>query len=196
MRTAAGFSLLELVIALVIVGMACLIVVPSLFSASAALQVDLAARELIGALREARGLALRHSANVAIRFYPQPGRVGFAHFRDGDGDGVRNADIRRGVDPQITPLRYFRHIGGRVGFGFPPGRMPRDPGEPSRRLARREDPIRFNASELASFGPMGTATAGSLYLTDGRRHLVAVRLSGLVGRVRLLRWNPGADAWR
>jgi Tfp pilus assembly protein FimT len=191
-----AFSLVELLIVLALLLAVCLLVVPPLLGLAGALRVDLAAHELSGLLRQARSLAIRHSAYVAIRFYPQEGCVEYALFRDGDGDGVRNGDIGDGVDPQLTPRRALRHLRGAVGFGFPPGRMPRDPGDPRRRLDRREDPIRFNSSELASFGPLGTATTGSLYLTDGRRHLTVVRVHNRAGRVRLLRWDARADAWR
>ena len=193
-----GFNLVELVVALAIFAMLALIAAPPLMSASAALRVELAATELAGALHHARSLAVRHSANVAVRFYTEPakGRVAFTCYRDGDGDGVRNADIASGVDPQMLPMRWFSHFGGRVGFGFPPGNPPRDPGDPRRRLSRLTDPIRFNNSELASFDPLGGSTPGSLYVSDGRRHLSVVRLHGRTGKLRILRWDPDADAWK
>jgi type II secretory pathway pseudopilin PulG len=196
MADTRGFQLVELVVSLAVLAALALLTVPSLLGASAALRVDLAAHEVAGALQEARSLAIRHGRAVAVRFYPEPRRVGFAHFVDGDGDGVRNADILRGVDRPLTPLRWFAHLGGRVGFGFPPGPAPRDPSSPRRRLGRLEDPIRFNDSELASYNSLGGGTAGSLYLTDGRSRLTAVRLHGATGRLRILRWDPEADAWR
>ena len=196
MAAARGFQLVELVVSLAVLAVLALITVPPLLSASAALRMDLAAHEVAGALREARSLAIRHGCAVAVRFYPEPHRVGFAHFIDGDGDGVRNADIRGGVDRALGPHRWFAHVGGRVGFGFPAGVRPRDPGDPGRRLDRLEDPIRFNASELASFNSLGGGTAGSVYLTDGRDRLTAVRLLGVTGRLRILRWDRRTDSWR
>jgi type II secretory pathway pseudopilin PulG len=196
MADARGFQLVELLVALAVLVAAALIAIPPLMGLSAALRVDLAAHELTGALMQARSLAIRHGSNVAVRFYPERGRIGFAHFLDGDGDGVRNADIRRGIDPRITPLRWFVHLGGRVGFGFPPGPPPRDPSNPRRRLDRLTDPVRFNDSELASYNPLGGGTAGSLYLTDGRKHLSVVRLYGATGKLRILRWDREQDAWK
>ena len=193
-----GVSLVELVIALALLAMAVLIAAPPLMSASASLRVDLATQELVGAMRLARSHAILHSAKVAVRFYPEPerGRIGWALFRDGDGDGVRNADIDSGDDPRLTQTRWFAHLGGRVGFGFPADTTPRDPGDPRRRLDRLDDPVRFNQSELASFDPLGGSTPGSLYVTDGRRHLSVIRLHGRTGKLRVLRWDADADQWR
>ena len=198
MRWERGFSLVELVVILALLAMAVLIAAPPLMSASAALRVDLATQELVGTLRQARSYAILHSTKVGVRFYPEPerGRVGWALFRDGDGDGVRNADIESGTDPRLTPTRWFAHLGGRVGFGFPADTRPRDPGDPRRFLDRLDDPIRFNQSELASFDPLGGSTPGSLYVTDGRRLLSVVRVHGRTGKLRVLRWDATEDRWR
>lgn len=77
-----------------------------------------------------------------------------------------------------------------------PARPVRDPGDPSRFLDRIDDPIRFNSSDLASFGPLGTATPGSVYLTDGGSHLAVVRVLGTTGRVRLLQYDFVSEIWR
>jgi hypothetical protein len=49
---------------------------------------------------------------------------------------------------------------------------------------------------MASFGPLGTATPGTAYLTDGRERLVAVRLAGRTGRLRVLVYDPAEEVWR
>ncbi len=134
---------------------------------------------------------------MGVKFRPQPRRgVTFTLYRDGDGDGVRTADIRTGVDPALQPPRRLTHLGGGVRFGFPPGPAPRDPGDPARRLDRLVDPIRFNRSDIASFSPLGASTPGSLYLTDGRWHLSVVRLFGRTGKVKVLRYDRRAETWR
>src|SRR5262245_33568462 len=116
MSDVRGFQLVELVVALAVMAIGALIAVPPLLSLSARTRVDLAAHELAGVLREARSLAIKRSAYVAVKFFPEPGKVSFACYRDGDGDGVRNADIASGVDPQITPRRLLVHFGGHLGF--------------------------------------------------------------------------------
>ena len=195
-----GFSTLELLAVVAILGLVSLLSLPSLFEWSAQQRVDAAAAELVGTLRLARTYAMRNSANVALKFHLEPTergvtRVLFALYRDGDGDGVRNDDLAAGIDPRVTPSRQLATFGSRVRFGFPIGATPSDPSDPGRRLTRLDDPIRFNRSDLASFGPLGTSTPGSLYVTDGRR-LAVVRVTSRSGRVRVLRWHPAGDQWR
>jgi prepilin-type N-terminal cleavage/methylation domain-containing protein len=196
MCTDSGFSLVELAVAVAILSIIALLVVPPLLSMTAVARVDLAAHELATALYEARSLAQRRATNVGVKLRVVAGHVTFACYADGDGDGVRTADIDSGVDPRLTPVRWFAYFGPHVSLGFPPGRAPRDPDDPARRLDRLDDPIRFNSSDMASFGPLGTSTPGSFYVTDGRRALAAVRLLGMTGKVRVLRWDPDADVWR
>ncbi|MES1211289.1 MAG: hypothetical protein ABUL63_03035, partial [Acidobacteriota bacterium] len=58
------------------------------------------------------------------------------------------------------------------------------------------DPIRFNSSDLASFGPLGTSTPGSLYLTDSQKRLMAVRVYGRTGKVKVIAYDFDAEVWR
>jgi hypothetical protein len=121
--------------------------------------------------------------------------VRWSLYADGDGDGVLNADLSDGTDPRLTLPRPLTYFGRRIRFGFPEGAKPSDPSNPRRRLEGLGDPIRFNRSDLASFGALGTGTPGSLYLTDGRR-LVVVRVLSRTGRVRVLAWDRETDTWR
>lgn len=192
-----AFTLIEAVIVLAILAISFALSFPLLRGESRALEGKLAADELASIFAMARSTALRDNVNVAVRFVvKRRGRVEFALYRDGDGDGVRNADIAKGVDPRISPFHRLRHFGSAVRFGFPPGMRPAAPGDPSRRLSRLDDPIRFNRSDLASFSPLGGATPGSLYFTAGRRELWVVRLLGRTGRVRVLHYDPASRRWK
>jgi prepilin-type N-terminal cleavage/methylation domain-containing protein len=196
MKTAElGFNVVELLVVLAIAGVLLSLAAPPFFEMSGDFRVRLAAQDLMGTLRLARAYAVRYSANVAVRFDEDEEGVTFTLYRDGDGDGVLNRDIDSGVDPRVTPPRRLAHFGGGVDFGFPPGPAPRDPSSPSRRL-RKDDPVRFNESDLASFGPLGTSTPGSLYVTDGRRRLAAVRVFGRTGKVRILVYDFEKEEWR
>jgi hypothetical protein len=170
--------------------------VPGLLTMSRRVRVEMAANEIGGMLAVARSLAIRHNVKVAVKFHLEPGgRVLMSLYRDGDGDGVLSRDIESGADPTLGPTRELAHLGAHVRFGFPEGRPPRDPGNPRRRLTRLDDPIRFNRSDMASFGPLGTSTPGSIYLTDGLRNLVAVRVFGRTGKIEVLRYDIETEIW-
>ncbi|HET9209370.1 MAG TPA: hypothetical protein VFR03_03170 [Thermoanaerobaculia bacterium] len=191
-----GFQLAELVVSLAVLVLILLLGAPSLLQASGDMRLRLAAFELAGVLRLARASAVRLDANVAVKFRTgKDGTVTFTLYRDADGDGVLNKDIDAGIDRAVEPPRRLNNLGRGVGFGFPPGPAPADPGSPGHRLDV-SDPIRFNQSDLASFSSLGTSTPGSLYLTDGVGRLVAVRVANRAGKVRILTWVPERRIWR
>lgn len=195
-RRAAGFSLVEILVALTIAVLVAAIAVPATLAWTRSLRMRLAAAAVVGAMQSARIYAVRHQANVALKFRTgDDGRVSWSLYRDGDGDGVRNRDIDAGRDPMAGAPRDLAHFGRLVRFGFPPGIVPRDPGS-GRPMDRLDDPIRFNRSDLASWSALGQATPGSIYLTDGVGQLWAVRVNQQVGRMRVLVYDHRSETWR
>ncbi len=191
-----GFQLAELLVSLTVLTLILLLGAPSLVQASADMRLRLAADELAGVLRLARASAVRLDANVAVKFSTEPdGTVTFTLYRDGNGNGVLNREITSGIDRPLGAPRRLANLGKGAGFGFPPGPPPPDPGSPGHLLSPG-DPIRFNSSDLASFSALGTSTPGSLYLTDGVRKLVAVRVANRAGKVRVLTYVPERRIWR
>jgi len=196
-RSEWGFQLFELLVVLAILSTVATIGIPRLLDWSRHLKIDLATHELVGVLRLARSYAVRHSTKVGVKFRPgaEMGTT-YTLFRDGDGDGVRTADIDSGVDPAIGPPQQLAHFGSFARFGFPPGPAPRDPSDPSKRLDRLDDPIRFNRSDIASFSHLGGSTPGSLYLTDGRYLLSVVRVFGRTGKVKIMQYDQETEEWQ
>ena len=195
--TQKGFQIVDLAVSLAVMGLVLILGAPPLLRTTADLRLHLAAHDLVSVLRLTRAYAIRHSANVAVKFRTaKDGTVTFALYRDGDGDGVLSRDIDTGTDPQVQAPRRLAHLGRGFGFGFPPGPPPMDPSSPRQPMDRLDDPIRFNQSDLASFDPLGTATPGTLYLTDRRSRLAAVRVTSRTGRIRVLRYDSRARVWR
>ena len=105
-RWPPGYSLVEILIVLLVLSLFSAAVLPPIFRSTARLRVRLAGRELVGILRLTRLYAIRHGANVAVKFREAAdGTVSFSLYRDVDGDGVRNSDIDSGIDLPMTPSR-------------------------------------------------------------------------------------------
>jgi prepilin-type N-terminal cleavage/methylation domain-containing protein len=196
-RAAAGFTLLEPLTVMAVLGVVLTLGVPALLDATAHLRVHLAAEEAAVTLERARILAVRSNTHVAVRFASTPdGPVTWGLYADGDGDGVRWREVRRGTDPVLQTPLPLRRTGASVHLGFPPGPPPRDPAAPDHRLHRLDDPIRLGRSDMASFGPMGSSSSGSLYFTDGKRALAVVRLFGRTGKVKVLSYDRDTETWK
>lgn len=196
LKRISGFTVIDILIVLAILGFAVVAVYPSFARSTSALRLDLAARQVAGALHAARSYAISRSANVAVKFYTdEDGTVTYALYRDGDGDGVLSRDIEDGKDPRVWAPRRLDYLNQDIRVGIPEGRPPRHPGNPRKRLDRLDDPIKFNRSDLASFSPIGRVTPGSIYLTDNHANLVVVRTYHLTGKITILNYDAKTETW-
>jgi prepilin-type N-terminal cleavage/methylation domain-containing protein len=149
-----------------------------------------AGRLFVGEFRRARSVAIRRNTYTAIRFETRDGIDYYSTYVDGNRNGVLSADIAKGVDARIAgPLRLDGKAPG-VRVGINPG-VPAPP--PETGLLDPSDPIRFGASNMLSFSPLGTATPGTFYLA-GETLQAGVRVTGGSSRVRLMicrgtRWS-------
>jgi hypothetical protein len=55
--------------------------------------------------------------------------------------------------------------------------------------------VRFGRSTIVSFGPTGSASSGTVYVTDGLQGLYAVVLFGPTARLRVWRFDPVEGRW-
>jgi len=141
-----------------------------------------AARYLASRLALARTQAVARGAAVGLRFDQVPGGFVFSVFLDGNGNGVRTADTQSGVDSPIEPATsLFEQFPG-VDIGL----TPNSPGT---------DPVQLGQTNLLTFTPPGTATAGTIYIRDREGTQWAVRVLGSTGRTRVLRYDPRTKGW-
>ena len=141
-----------------------------------------AARYLAARLGLARSQAVARGAAVGLRFDQAPEGFTFSVFQDGNGNGIRTADIDAGIDVPIEPVTsLFERFPG-VDIGL----TPNSPGT---------DPVQLGRTNLLTFTPMGTATAGSIYIRDREGTQWAVRVLGATGRTRVLRYDPRTRGW-
>lgn len=138
----------------------------------------------------ARMLAVKRSASVALRFEPVGGGYAIAEYLDGNGNGIPSAEIAAGIDPQLAPRELLSEQFPSIVFGL----VANTPDVDGVRSAFDSDGVRFGVSRILSLAPDGTASPGTVYL-HGRRGQFAVRVLGATGRTRVLRFDTGSGRW-
>lgn len=154
-----------------------------------------AAREFAVRFQALRWKSINENRHLGLFFEPEGDRWRWWEVADGNGNGLRTAEIRRGVDLKTSGPHRLRAAHRGVRLGFPDGKtvsaIP-----PDRGVLSGVDPIRFGRADLISFGPRGRSSSGTLYLTDGQHRVFGVRLYGLGTRIRVWRWDDGEMRWR
>jgi prepilin-type N-terminal cleavage/methylation domain-containing protein len=182
-----GFSLVEALVVVGIVLVMAAVALPPFRAHFADAHLLGAGRQFKTQFRLAYSAAVRAGVYTAIRFERRDdGSVWYAVYQDGDGDGVRSADISIGRDTLVSGP--FPLSGGATGVSV--GINPGIPAPPPERGLLSGDPVRFGPSDILSFSPLGTATPGTFYLA-GDASQAAVRVTGGNARVRLMVWRGG-----
>jgi hypothetical protein len=184
---AGGFTLIEVLFAATVATAG--VALPLAGSAIDELRTLAAARYLAGRIGYGRMDAIKRSTSVALRFVPSTPDYAFTPYADGNGNGVRAADIRRGVDPPVGVSQQLGDNFAGVRFGLLPG-LPDVDGA----AGGSTDGVRIGAARILTMSPNGTATSGTLYV-QGRRAQYAVRVLGATGRTRILKYDTGAGTW-
>ena len=186
----AGFSLLELVVADGLAATITVAAVPSVGRAVDNYKTVGAVRYVATRLQRTRMEAVARGFNAAMRFTATGTGYSFGIYADGNGDGVRSADIDRGVDRLLLgPERLGEQFSG-VEFGTVAGLPGVEGSSPP-----GTDPIRIGSARMASFTPVGSSTAGSLYILGPNGAQFVVRLYGETGKTRILRFNSRTTLW-
>src|SRR5262245_44992844 len=186
----AGFSVVELLFVLAAIATLAGIGIPLTTSALDELRVGMAARYVAGRIVGARLDALQRSTALGLRFDAGGADYTFTTCVDGNGNGLRTAEIASGTDRQLAPAEYLGQHFADVRFGLAAGVPDLD----GTRQTDDTDGVRLGASRILSLGPDGTATSGTLYIR-GRRGQYAVRILGATARVRIFQYQAGANAW-
>ena len=186
----SGVSLLEVMLVLAFVVMLAAVTTPMAASAIDAGRARQAAEFVAARFRLARQQAASGSTSVGLVFDAASGRSAFRVCVDGNGDGLRRAEIETGEDP--CPEGPYDLDVLYPGVRFAVDETLRGPdGE-----AGSPDAVRFGRSEIASFSPAGTCTAGSLFVRSPNGLQYVIRVAGVTARTRVLRYDPSIRGWR
>jgi type II secretory pathway pseudopilin PulG len=185
----AGVTLIELLLVMALALTLTAIVVPLTANEMDAVRASHAASFLAARFQLARTQAVSRTASVAVAFDLTPGGWTIRSCIDGNGNGVRRAEMRSGRDVCFDGPYDIDALFPGIVVGVDPTLRGPD-GE-----AGSADPVRFGASNMASFSPAGSCTAGTVYLRSAKGVQYAVRVSGVLGRLRLLRYDPASRQW-
>ena len=185
-----GFTILELLFVLAITGTLTAIAVPQGLRALDDFRTRAAARYRAQRLGDARLGAIKRSLAHGLRFEAAAADYRIATVVDGNANGLRLSEIQRGVDRTVTPPELVGSHFQDVVFGIQDG-VPDADGQPS----NGADGVRVGASKLLAMNPDGTSSSGTLYIHGRDRSQYAVRVLGVTGRVRVLKFDHVRRRW-
>lgn len=188
-----GTSLPEIVVVLAILGIVFALGLPSLTDFLAEEGLAAAAREVSAILLGARDRAVFQGADVGVKWVSSGGDLILSVYQDGNGNGVTTADIRKGVDRLVAGPFWMRNKYPGITFSFVPGFSGTDPGGAA--IGNLADPIRFGASDICSFSPLGKSSPGSVYLSNRKRRQAAVRVTPANAKIQVFTWHGKTLKW-
>ena len=185
-----GASLIELLVVLTVGATTAGIAIPATTTSIDGMRVRHAAEYLASRLRLARQQAAAQGAEVALVFDLQDGRWTFRVCVDRNANGVLRTDLQRSKDTCIDGPCDLQAL-------FPGTAVASDSSLPDPDGGKgSSDAIRLGRSNMASFSPAGSASAGSVYLRSAHGVQFAVRVTSATGRVRIIRFDTGTRGWR
>jgi len=190
-----GFSLVELLLVLSLILLALALTLPAAARMLASSRMSAAALQLAAAFGETRWKSVATGRNHGLWFRRDSAGWYWLEVRDENANGLRSAELRRGTDAIVGGPYRLEHSVEHVRVGLPP--LASIPAIPPRSgsLTRLADPIRFGRSDLISFSALGRSSSGTLFITDGKKGLVALVLYGPTARVRVWRYEQQLDRW-
>jgi hypothetical protein len=141
-------------------------------------------------LVDARLGAIKRSLAQGLRFEAGTPDYRVTTVIDGNANGLRTADIQKGIDRALTQPEAIGTQFHDVVFGILDD-VPDADGQP----ANGTDGVRVGVSKLLAMNPDGTSTSGTLYLHGRDRAQYAVRVLGVTGRVRVLKFDHVRRRW-
>ena len=174
-RRGNGFTLVELLIVLALLGVLSAVASPSLSAYRDECSVRAVAAEICGMIREARQRALADNSCYGVGFDPVGGKVSLLSGRG--ADGVWNTD-----DDQVVRSFAMAGRGGGVSFGY--GACGPLPG-----LAAAADGVTFPTNNTLVCNPDLTGNAGTVYLFSRSGSAVAISVNSAEAGYKLYKWS-------
>jgi len=176
-RNFSGFSLVELVIVVSVVGIMAAIGIPGLLDWLPNYKLKGAARDLYSTLQLARLMAIRENTDVRVVFIENAGSPG-SYFIDTDNSGTLNQPNERRTD-----LSGYGHG---VDFGFPAGLVDWNGAAPAGNVVFAGNPV---PPPFCTYNSNGTTGNGTIYLMNNQNHIVYAITTVVSGAVKLRKYS-------
>jgi len=184
-----GISLVELIVAMGVIIAVAAIGTPLTATVIDSSRARQGAGFLAARIRAAKLDAVARAASVAVVFDRVGARWTFRVCADGNGNGIRRAELTgsdRCAEGPFDLEALFPGVQVAVDATI------RGPdGEPP-----SSDAVRFGRSDLVSCSATGGCTSGSVFLRSSLGEQYLVRVAGVTGRTRILRYDARLGAWR
>lgn len=192
MTSTRGAAVIDLVAATALVVVLAAIAVPVAEGTLDRERAIMGAQFVAGQLQRARLESLRRGQSVAVHVRMDRERTACQLFIDGNGNGVLQRDIDRGIDQALAPETWIDEQARAITLRI---NQPIRDVSGSTSLAVGDDPLRIGSTSLVSFSPDGGATSGTLYVAGRQGPQLAVRVFGATGRVRTLIFDASTGQW-
>jgi len=192
MTSSKGYSVIEFLFVTSLCLTLGAIAVPQTLAGLDDIRAESAARYVATRLQRARMEAVMHSAAVAVQFTQTAGGFTYAMYVDGNRNGVLARDIQRGADRRLGAVERLPDQFPGVDFGALLGLPAVDSGS----APPGSDPIRLGAGNVVSFSATGTASPGSIYIRGRGTAQFVVRILGVTGKTRVLKFDGRSRLWK
>ena len=181
----SGFTLIELIIALAIIGILAAVSVPSFIKWLPDIKLQSASRDLYSAMQKARSEAVKGNKDWAIVFDSTNDRYYLCSDQGADNSWSGTNDLTGGGDNQISETISLSNYKHGIGFGHSPAT------EDQSGTSFPSGDISYN-NKVAVFNSRGTGSAGYVYLShenDTNTYAIGTQTSGIV---QLKHWTGAA----
>lgn len=192
MTDARGAALIDLVAAAGLCMVVMTIAVPVVGGTLERERTVIGTRFIAGELQRARLQALHRGQSVAVRFELSGARTTMQLFADGNGNGVLQSDVDRGVDVALTPASAIDEQARSVSLRINQAILDV---AGSATLLPGDDPLRIGNTSFVTFSPLGTSSSGTMYVAAPNGPQLAVRVYGATSRIRVLMFDAPTRQW-
>ena len=179
MKPQSGFTMLELLITVAIIGVAAGLAMPDLISFMANYRLKGAANQLYSDMQYTKINAIKQNKNWAIVFDAGAGKYYICSDQGGDGSWALDQNT---IEKEVT-------ISGKSGVSFGHGSASKDATDDGG-TSFSDDDITFN-NNYAIFNPAGSGLSGYVYLENNKKTTYAVGMES-TGFISIKKWN-GSD---